>query len=65
VRRPEEPERLLYRVEEAAAMLGVSRSKLYELAAAGTIPSVKIGAAIRIPADALREWLAEQTTNAK
>ena len=38
---------------EAAAALGVGRSKLYELMQAGILESVHIGSCWRIPADAL------------
>lgn len=50
-------ERLAFRVAEAAEMIGVSRSKMYELIAAGDVKAIRIGTAVRIPADALREWL--------
>lgn len=58
-------ERLAYRVIEAAEMIGVSRSKMYELIAAGTIPVVRIGTSIRIPVEGLREWIAQSTANAR
>jgi excisionase family DNA binding protein len=38
---PREPDRLLT-ATEAAALLGIGRSKLYELMARGAIPSVKV-----------------------
>ena len=38
---------------EAAAALGIGRSKLYELLQGGMLESVHIGACRRIPADAL------------
>jgi excisionase family DNA binding protein len=50
-------ERLLLRVPEAADRLGVSRSTLYELMGSGRIRGVKIGAAVRIPADELRAYV--------
>ncbi len=40
--------RLLYRPAEAAAALGLSRARLYQLLAANEIGSVKIGASRRI-----------------
>ena len=58
-------ERLAYRVNEAAEMIGISRAKLYELIAAGTIPAIRIGTSIRVPAEPLREWLTQQTMNAR
>ena len=51
-------ERLLLRPGEAADALGIGRSKIYELIAAGVIPSVRVGGkSIRVPVDALREWM--------
>ena len=49
-------ERLLLRPAEAAEILGVSRSKLYELIAQGKIPSVRLddGRLIRVPLAALK-----------
>lgn len=51
-------ERLLLRPEEAAKLLGVGRSKLYQLLAAGDIPCVMLGSRCRrVPLDALRRWV--------
>ena len=50
-----EVERLLLTPLEAARALGISRSKLYELLAAGVIPSVLIGSCRRIPLQDLRD----------
>ena len=43
---------------EAARVLGIGRSKLYELMHAGVLESVHIGACRRIPADALVDLVA-------
>jgi len=51
----------LLRVEEAAELVGVSRSFLYNLISSGQLPSVRIGGCRRIWADQLREWLAQQS----
>lgn len=51
--------RLLLRVPEAAEVLSISKSKCYELVAAGRLPSLKVGASIRVPLAALEEWIAE------
>ncbi len=53
-------ERLLLRPIEAAEAIGVGRSKVYELLASGELPSIRIGASIRVPVDKLREWIARQ-----
>ena len=43
---------------EAAAALGIGRSKLYELMQAGVLESVHIGTCRRIPADAVSDLVA-------
>jgi excisionase family DNA binding protein len=48
-------ERMLLKPTEAANILGIGRSKLYELLQAGTLDSVRIGACRRIPLDALSD----------
>jgi excisionase family DNA binding protein len=56
-------EPLLVRVEEAARILSLSRSTIYEMMDAGELPSVRRGSARRIPVAALREWVARQVTS--
>jgi excisionase family DNA binding protein len=51
-------ERLLLRPAEAAARLGIGRTKLYELMASGELRSVKLGGARRVSATALAEFVA-------
>ena len=53
-------DRLLLRPQEAAEMLGVSRAKLYELLADGTLPKIRLGGSVRVPALALRRWVEEE-----
>ena len=53
-------EQLLLRPIEAAEVLGIGRSKIYELIAAGHVPSIRIGGSQRIPAEALRRWIDSQ-----
>lgn len=48
---------MLYRVPEAAALLSIGRSKMWELVARGEIRSVKIDGARRIPAAALSDYV--------
>ena len=50
--------RLLLTVPEAAAALAISRSKLYELLAAGLVRSVRIDGSRRIPVEALEAYVA-------
>ena len=48
-------------VEEAARRIGVGRTTMYALVAAGEVPSVMIGRLRRIPAQALSEYIAART----
>ena len=62
--------RLLLTVPEAAKALAISRSKLYELLAAGLVRSVRIDGSRRVPVEALETYVArlldqEETTDAK
>ena len=51
--------RLLLAVPEAAEALAISRSKLYELIAAGLVRSVRIDGSRRVPVEALESYVAE------
>lgn len=51
-------ERALLTPEQAARVLGIGRSKVYELILAGSLGSVKIGACRRVPADAIDTFVA-------
>ena len=50
---------LVYSVLEVAAVLGIGRSKAYELVRSGAIPSLRLGRRIVIPKLALSRFLAE------
>ena len=50
-------DKLLLKVSEAGEMIGVGRSRMYEMLAQSIIPSVRIGKSIRIPVKALNEWV--------
>ena len=56
-------EPLLVRVEEAARILSLSRSTIYEMMDSGELPSVRRGAARRIPIAALRAWVELQVVH--
>ncbi len=51
----------LLRPREAQVALGLSRSAVYQTIASGAVPSIRIGRSVRIPADALAEWVARNT----
>jgi excisionase family DNA binding protein len=49
--------RLAYKIEEAAALTGVSRTRIYEELNAGRLIAKKIGRSTLIPHESLEEWL--------
>lgn len=55
---------LLLNAVEAGELLSLSRSKVLDLAAGGRIPSIRIGAAVRIPRDLLLKWITDNCTQA-
>ncbi len=48
---------LLYKPEQAAEIIGIGRSKLFELIAAGHIETVQIGRSRRVPREALETYV--------
>ena len=50
----------LWTVREAAAFLRLGRNTIYEWAASGKLPSVRLGSRIRFQPAALRRWVAVQ-----
>ena len=50
-------QRLLLSVEEAAELLGVSRTTVYDLLRTRALASVRIGRCRRIPLHALKEYI--------
>jgi DNA binding domain, excisionase family len=57
-------EKLLLRPTEAAEVIGLGRSKMYELLAKGIVPSIRIGKSVRVPVEDLRAWIKKQTADA-
>jgi len=57
-------DKLLLTPHEAAQVLGIGRSKLYQLMRAGTVPSVRIGSCRRIPAASLPDLIAQLQADA-
>jgi excisionase family DNA binding protein len=51
--------RLLLRIPEAAKVLGLGRTKIYELIAAGELPVIHVGRAVRVSVTALQKWVEE------
>jgi excisionase family DNA binding protein len=50
-------DKLLLKPSEAAHVLGIGRTKLFELLASGALESVQIGHCRRVPRDAVDEFL--------
>lgn len=50
-------EKLMYRVNEFAEAIGVSRSKAYEMIARGEVPTVRVGGSVRVPVANVRKWI--------
>ena len=50
-------ESLLLSVEEAAALLHIGRTRMYELIAAGDVTSVKLGGKRLVPRDELEKFV--------
>ena len=53
-------DKLLIRPSEVADLLGLGRTKVYEMLASGELPSVRIGKSVRVPLGALRQWVDER-----
>lgn len=54
-------EPLLLRATEVGKLLGLGRSKVFAMVAAGQLPAIRIGRSVRVPRDALERWVREQT----
>lgn len=53
-------EKWLLKPSEAAQVLGIGRSLIYELIARGEIPSVRLGRCLRVPIESLQQWIRER-----
>jgi excisionase family DNA binding protein len=51
-------EKLLLTMTEAAEVLSISRSRIYELTASGELEFVKLGKSRRVPVDAIESLIA-------
>jgi len=50
-------DKLLLRPLEVAEALGIGRSKVYELLAAGALPVIRVGRSVRVPSVAVTRWV--------
>jgi excisionase family DNA binding protein len=54
-------ERQTYTIEEAGALLGLSRNSVYKAAHSGALPTVRIGFRLLVPRQALDQMLKHGT----
>jgi excisionase family DNA binding protein len=57
-------EPILLRVDEAAHLLGIGRTRVYDLIRLGLLRSVKVFGSRRIPRDAIDEYVRSLTARA-
>ncbi len=55
---------MLLTASEAARMLKIGRTKVYEMLATSELPVVRIGTAVRVPFKALVDWIDRHTSTA-
>ena len=53
-------EPLLLTIPQVAAMLGLGRSKVYDLIREEGLPTAKFGTAVRVPAEELKQWVKQR-----
>lgn len=53
---------LLLRAEEAAKILAIGRSKVFQLLASGELPAIRIGRLVRVRRSDLERWIEERRT---
>jgi excisionase family DNA binding protein len=52
---------MVLRTREVGKLLGLGRSTILELLAAGELPTLRIGRAVRVPRLALEDWIRQRT----
>lgn len=57
---PNSVEPICVKINDAARMIGVGRTKLYELIAAGEVDAIKLGKSTRVTTESLRELIKRQ-----
>jgi excisionase family DNA binding protein len=57
----DESPKILFKLEEVAQMLSVSKSHLYSLIATRRLPTIKLGRVRRVSIIALQQWIEEQS----
>jgi excisionase family DNA binding protein len=54
-------ENRLLKVMEVLPLIGLSRSKVYEMTRTGELPTVRIGRSVRVPTAGLMAWIERNT----
>lgn len=54
-------EKLAISIDDFAAMLGIGKTKAYELSRRNDFPAIRLGRRVVIPVDKLKEWLEKHT----
>jgi excisionase family DNA binding protein len=60
---PHDEDRLVWTVEEAGRLLGISRAHAYELVARGELPHLRLGRRVVVPKHAIELLLARADSN--
>ena len=55
---------LLIDSREVARLLGLGRTKVFQMMLRGEVPTVRIGRSVRVPREGLVAWVAKQTKSA-
>lgn len=55
---------VLLKADEVARLLGLGRTKVYEMMSRGELPVTRIGTAVRVPRQRLLDWIDENTEQA-
>jgi excisionase family DNA binding protein len=53
--------KLLLKADEVARRLSLGRATVYLMIASGELPTFRKGRAVRVPADALEDWIKRRT----
>lgn len=54
---------VLLKVNEVAKVLNLGRSKVYQMVAAGELPVVRFGRAVRVSPVSLKQWVESREQN--
>jgi excisionase family DNA binding protein len=60
----ERMEPLLFRITEVATALGIGRTKVFALIRTGELPAVHIGRSVRVPREAVLDWIWQRVEGA-